>query len=182
MDFCKVHDFRESQKIEEEGFERQDRFYIEHFGKLPTRIPWEEDMEFQRGDRDLKIEYFGEEIIVSEKNRTEDYTDTAFEIWSVFPNKTGWSMHSYAKLLCYFLPSSVMIVNMEDMVKILTENKISRQVGWYYDNHRYLDIWINGVFYFVPVIRAQNKSYSSICIAFTDEQLKQLGVRFKRII
>lgn len=180
----KVHNFRDSQKVEEEGFERQDRFYLEQFGCLPTRIPWEEDMDFQRGDRDLKIEYCGEEIIVSEKNRTRDFTDTAFEIWSKWPNDKGWGLHSFSKLLCYFLPSSVIIVNMEDMVKILADpkNKISRQVGRYEDTHRYLDIWINGVFYFVPVIRAQNESYSSICIAFTDEQLKQLGVRFKRII
>lgn len=181
---AKVHNFKECLEFERKGYERQDKFYMQHFHCIPfnERIPYEENRQYQKSDRDLDFIYNGKVESISEKNRKKDRTDTLFEIWSAWPNDEGWAMHSNATLLCYFMPSSIIVVNMKDMLKILKDpaNKISRQVKEYEEGCRSMDIWINGKFYYLPVIRAQNEGYSSISIAFTDEQLKQLGIRFKR--
>lgn len=190
MDFCKVHDFNDSLEIEREGFERQDKFYLEYFGHLPQRVRYFDHADIQKSDRDLYIENkAGELLWISEKNRTEDYTDVLFEIHSdYFGEKPGWGMNSEAKTLAYFLPSTIVLVDMEKMVKILSDpkNKMDKQVECYDEKFRHHDIWINGVVYNLPVIRAKNKNkysnnvYYSVSIAFTDKQLKQLGVSFSR--
>lgn len=186
----KTHDFNQSMKVEQEGFERQDRFYLEHLGHLPHRVKYFDYMDIQKSDRDLYIENNAGKIRwISEKNRTEDYTDVLFEIYSdYFGEKLGWAMHSEADTLAYFLPSSLVLVDMEKMVKILSDpkNKMDKQVECYDEKFRHHDIWVNGVVYNLPVIRAKNKNkysnrvYYSVSIAFTDEQLKQLGVSFRR--
>lgn len=181
----KIHDFNESLKIEVEGFGRQDEFYKKYFGNLPHRVSFLDYEEIQKSDRDLFIENADGRILsVSEKNRTEDYDDVIFEIFSNYSTKRGWAVESKADILAYFLPSSVVLVDMSSVVGILSnpENRIMKQVKYYEEQCRFHDIWINGAFYNIPVIRARNKNYSTVSIALKDSQLKQLGVRFKRII
>lgn len=180
----KVHNFKECLKIEREGYERQDKFYMQHFGCIPfeERIPYEENRNYQCSDRDLNFIYKGEVKSISEKRRIRDFTDTLFEIYSKYNfNDLGWGMESTADLLCYFMPSSVMVVNMKDAVGVLAnpENEIATQVGWYED-YTMKDFTINGNKYKLPIIRAQNEGYSTISIALTDSQMRELGIRFKR--
>lgn len=179
---AKVHNFKECLKIEREGYDRQDKFYLQHFHCIPfnERIPYEENRNYQCSDRDLDFIYNGEVKSISEKNRTKDFPDTLFEIYSKYNfNKLGWGMESTATLLCYFLPSSVMVVNMQDAVGVLANNDIQKQVGWY-EGYTMNDFTINGNKYKLPIIRAQNDGYSTISIALTDSQMRELGIRFKR--
>lgn len=177
----KVHNFKECLKFEQEGYDRQDKFYLQHFGCIPfnERIPYEENRRYQKSDRDLDFIYNGEVKSISEKRRKDDFPDTLFEIYSVWPNEKGWAMHSYADLLCYFMPSSVMVVNMQDAVGVLVNNDIPNQIVRY-EGYTMKDFTINGNKYKLPVIRAQNDGYSTISIALTDSQMRELGIRFKR--
>lgn len=183
-EYVKINYFKESKKIEEDGYERQNDFYIKHFGHLPNRITWEEDSKFQSSDRDLEIMNMkGEKVIISEKNRTKDYADTLFEIYSSFNDSTkGWAMHSTAKVLAYFMPSSIILLDLPTMVKMLSDpyNKITSQVENIDSGTKEKDIWIYGKPYPARIIKSYNPEYFSLSIAFSDKQLKKLGVWFKR--
>lgn len=184
MEVSKIHDFQESLKIEREGFKRQDEFYKKYFGNLPHRVSYVDYEEIQKSDRDLFIENAeGKILSVSEKNRTKDYDDVLFEIFSnYYQSIRGWGMDSKADILAYFLPSSLVLVDMPSVVEILSNpaNKITKQVEYYEEQLRHHDIWINGQSFNVPVIRARNKKYSTVSIALKDSQMQQLGIRFKR--
>lgn len=175
-----IHDFNDSLKIEQSGFERQDRFYMEYFENLPHRVTFKENPEFQKSDRDLEIyNKAGELKTVSEKNRTRQYNDVLFEIYSNYSTKIGWGLDSTADLLAYFLPECMFLVDMPSMVRILQRNKLKEQVSYQEEYFKLGTIDIDGNEYKVPLIRANNKGYFSLSIAFTTEQLKRMGVRHK---
>ena len=189
MKIEKIHNFEDSQKIEESGFGRQNKFYKQYFGNLPHRVSYVKYKEIQRSDRDLFIENTkGEVFSISEKNRTEDYDDILFEIYSIYyldgdyRNKTGWGMDSKADLLAYFLPSSVVLVDMKKMVSILSDpcNKITKQVEMIYRGTMDKDIWFYNKPYHSTIVRAYNKSgYWSLSITLKERILKELGVRHR---
>lgn len=183
-EYVKIHNFKDSQKIEEEGFERQNDFYLKQFGHLPHRVSYVKYQDIQKSDRDLFIENKeGKILSISEKNRTKDFNDILFEIYSDYSrSKLGWGIDSEADILAYFLPSSIVILDMQKIVGILSdpENKMTKQVEDIGEGKKYRDIWINGVFYPVTIVKALNKGYFSLSITLKDEQLTNLGVRFKR--
>lgn len=173
-----VHDFNYSLKTEKSNFEKQDAFYLEHFGNKPQRIDFEKYPEIQKKDIDLYIKN-KEGIIksVSEKYRPAKHSDIAFEIFSKYSTDKGWSMDSEADLLAYFLPNNVVLLDMPSMVDILNRNRMTKQIDDINEQLKYKDIWIDGETYFVPVIKALNKGYFSLSIAFNEKQLKRMGVR-----
>lgn len=179
----KIHNFKDSQKFEAEGFEIQNDFYLKQFGHLPHRISWKEDSKYQSSDRDLYIlNKNNEEIHISEKRRKEDFDDILFEIWSNYNEcKEGWALHSTADLLAYFLPSSTVLLEMQSLVKMLSDpiNKIKKQVQL--GTNRNIDIWIYGETYPATLVKTYNETYTTLSITFSEKQLKRLGIRFKRI-
>jgi hypothetical protein len=178
MKIEKIHNFEDSQKIEESNFSIQDNFYLKHFGHLPERVDFEKFPEIQKKDIDLYItNKSGERKSVSEKFRPENHSDICFEIYSIYSTKVGWACESEADLLCYFLPDTAVVLQMDKIVEILKRNKITKQIDDINEQLKYKDIWIDGETYFVPVIKALNKGYFSLSIAFNEKQLKRMGVR-----
>lgn len=173
-----VHDFNNSLKTEQSNFSIQDNFYLKHFGHLPQRIDFEKYPEIQKKDIDLYItNKEGITKSVSEKYRPANHSDIAFEIFSKYSTDKGWSMDSEADLLAYFLPNNVVLLDMPSMVDILNRNRMTKQIDYINEQLKYKDVWIDGETYFVPVIKALNKGYFSLSIAFNTTQLEKMGVR-----
>lgn len=175
-----VHDFNNSLKTEQSNFSIQDNFYLKHFGHLPHRVDFEKFPGIQRQDIDLHIENRERRVFsISEKFRPDSYGDILFEIYSVYSTEPGWSLTSKADLLAYFLPDTIVLLNMKQMTDILKRNNLKDQICYQEESFRHKTIYIDDNEYFVPVIRANNKGYFSLSIALNTEQLKKIGVRHK---
>lgn len=177
-----VHDFKDSLKVEQSQFERQDNFYRHLFGHEPNRLDYDKYPEAQREDIDLTItNKAGKVKTISEKYRPYDYNDILLEVFSVFPNKKGWAMDSHADILAYWFPSRLFLLDMVQIKTMFTKNSISKKVHLIDGSAERVKIEINGSEYNPLLIRARNKTYSSLSLVLSFEDLYKLGINYSLI-
>lgn len=177
-----VHNITESLKVEQSQFERQDGVYRRLFGHKPHRIDYNMFPDTQRDDIDLTImNKAGIWKTISEKYRPVDYGDILLEVWSVFPNKHGWAMFSHAKVLAYWFPTRLVLLDMHSIVDTFRRNRISEQVYLIDTTRERVTLTIDGEEYNPWVIRAVNTTYSSISVALNFESIERLGISYSLI-
>lgn len=178
----KIHDFKDSLQVEQSQFERQDEVYRRMFGHEPNRLDYDKYTEAQRDDIDLTItNHAGEVKTISEKYRPIDYNDILFEVFSVFPNDHGWIMKSKADILAYWFPQRLVLLDMKQLVKTFTENKISEQL-WLIDSTRkVIALRFGNKQFSTWCIRALNKTYSSLSVTLGFSQLDRLKINYSLI-
>lgn len=118
----KDYTFKGCLNYEQNQLKAQDDFYLRTFGNIESinRHPYGRtnlDTELQRQDIDLTLKLKnGEEVTISEKNRTRNYKDILLEIYQGYPNNIvpGWWYKSKAKTLAYFIPSDNIVYLIEE--------------------------------------------------------------------
>lgn len=173
---------KDSLKVEQSQFDKQDELYRQWFNNNPHRIDYNKYPDIQRADIDLVIKNrVGRPLKISEKYRPYDYGDILFEIFSTYPNKHGWSLESKADILSYWFPTRVVIIDIQKVVETFERNEMGKKV-WLPDQMKELiTMEIDGNIYHPYLIRAVNEGYSSISLAFKFEDLENLGIKFSVI-
>lgn len=178
----KIHDFNNCLQVEQSQFERQDTVYRRLFGNEPHRIDYNMFPLAQREDIDLTItNKAGEVKTISEKYRPNDYNDILLEVFSVFPNDKGWAMESHADILAYWFPSRLVLLDMVQIKTLFTKNSISKKVHLIDGSAECVKIEIDGSEYNPLLVRARNKTYSSLSLVLSFEDLYKLGINYSLI-
>ncbi len=173
---------KDSLKVEQSQFEKQDELYRQWFNNNPHRIDYNKYPDIQRADIDLVIKNRqGNPVKISEKYRPYDYGDILFEVWSVFPNKHGWALESKADILAYWFPTRVVIIDILKTVEIFERNEISKQMHLIEDSKELCSFILNNKTYYFWVVRAINQTYSSLSVALKYEHLDKLGIKYSVI-
>lgn len=177
-----IHDFNNSLKIEQSQYEKQDELYLKLFGNKPVRIDYKKYPEIQREDIDLIIKNRqGNPIKISEKYRQHDYGDILLEVFSVFPNKHGWSLDSKSDVLAYWFPTRVVLLDIKKIVEIFENNEITKQMHLIDSGKELCSFIINHKTYYFWVVRARNETYYSLSVALKFEHLDKLGINCRVI-
>lgn len=173
---------KDSLKVEQSQFEKQDRIYRHLFGHEPHRLDYDKYTDAQRDDIDLVIKNnSGRPLKISEKYRPFDYGDVLFEVWSVFPNDKGWGCESKADIMTYWTPTKLTIIDIRKTVEIFERNEISKQMHLIEDSKELCSFILNHKTYYFWVVRAINQTYSSLSVALKYEHLDKLGIKYSVI-
>lgn len=127
-------DFLKALAYEKEQFPRADEFYRRVLNNSMNKIKitrWDyqlnaEHRKMQEDGIDVTIEnelatneYDRRVISISEKFRTSDFGDMFIELYSKFPNITGWGLKEKADLVAYFTPWNVYIIDNDQLKKVV---------------------------------------------------------------
>jgi len=113
-----THDFSTSLNYEQSKFPKADKFYTEKLkATLISRIGFEDEdsKALQRMDIDVALTINGNKILVSEKDRQDDWGDLLLEFYSKYPNTKGWMDNSKADFMAYFVPNYVYWINKKEL-------------------------------------------------------------------
>ena len=128
------YDFLKPLTYEKEQFPRADEFYRRVLNSSMNKIKitrWDyqlnaEHRKMQDDGIDVTIEnelatneYDRRVISISEKFRTSDFGDMFIELYSKFPNVTGWGLKEKADLVAYFTPWNVYIIDNDQLKKVV---------------------------------------------------------------
>ncbi len=191
-----VHHFYESQKIETGYFSAADNFYRQQLGAVKTErcdYHTEKGRIFQRDDIDLWLTLGSEKISVSEKKRTRDFNDLYLEVYSKFPDTSGWTVHSKADFLAYFFPDRVFWAGFPQIVRFCRESLFPQISSHWFENlksnhlkksaQKKHTIKIAGQVYDVVLIQAYNESdgnsWYTMGISIPFDMLKDNHIKFR---
>jgi hypothetical protein len=188
-----VHDFNTSFAWEGDQAEMADAFYYETIG-VENIIRFNSgslrDMDFQRADIDVQLHAKGRVANVSEKFRKRDYPDILLEIYSLYPNVSGWFMRSEASHLVCFMPSNVYWLPEAELKKAFAamyssgkwEDEIQSLIKTFPQRSGKFDLpfSLRGTDYKVNLIKAFNKGrsqpYDTISVSMPFALLAALGI------
>jgi hypothetical protein len=189
-----MHDFSTSFRFENEQSVMADRFYqeivgVEHIIRFNTGSP--RDMEFQRADIDVQLHAKGRSTNVSEKFRKKTFDDLLLELYSLFPDTSGWFFRSEASHLVCFMPDVVHWIDEKSLhsayVELLPYLRIEPQIKSLINNlgdqsgRTTVPINLGNKNYMADLIKARNKgygrNYDTISISLPFSLLDFLGVQ-----
>lgn len=183
------YNIEDSIRLERENWPRADKFYLEHLCQNPkrfVRVDYDKHPDIQRNDIDLVILNESDELFkISEKKRDRDWEDILIEIYSCYSDKIGWGMDSKANKLAYYLPSSVVILEMQPIVEIMRRNRMTEQIDWIDFRKKNIKVEMDGNTFEVPEIKARNQHketqevYHSLSICLNRQQLDKLGIKYQ---
>ena len=127
-------DFLKALTYEKEQFPSADEFYRRVLNNSMNKIKitrWDYQLnakhrKMQEDGIDVTIEnelatneYDRRVISISEKFRTSDFGDMFIELYSKFPNVTGWGLKEKADLVAYFTPWNTYIIDNDQLKKVV---------------------------------------------------------------
>lgn len=149
-----------------------------------------EDMILQRQDIDLSLSFEdGRNVAVSEKFREHDYGDLLLEIYSKYPERTGWIHKSAAERLAYFFPARMFWIDkkalcsfcMEQLFPLVESHAIERLLSQEYNSLK-VGLRVNNMVYNCILTQAFNNTdgdtWNTISISVPFEMLAKNDIRF----
>ena len=186
-----VSDFNNDIKYEKGTRDPMDRFYREVWGVTDIEVE-DYDTESgkinQRKDRDVLLtSKNGRKVYVSEKSRRGKWDDILIEIYSVYPRKLGWSVHSEADIIAYVRTQQNLVTEISVKTLLPVANQILRTLdpgvierlirGG--NKSQMIKLFLYGKDVPCRLICARNRGYETISVAISDSDLKQMGVNMR---
>lgn len=186
-----VHDIYNDLAYEKGTRNPMDRFYREVWGVTDIQVE-DYDTESgkinQRKDRDVLLTTKnGRKVYVSEKNRRGKWNDILIEIYSLYPKKLGWSVHSEADIIAYVRGGQNIVTEISVKTLLPVANQILRTLDTGLierliksgKNSCGIKLFLFGKDIPCRLICARNMGYETISVAISDSDLKQMGVNMR---
>lgn len=188
----KPHEFSRSLAWEYDQAAMADAFYYDRLGVenvVRFNTGSMRDMDFQRADIDVQLHAKGRIANISEKFRTRNYPDILIELYSLYPDVSGWFRRSLATHLVCFMPDVVHWLPekelraafklMEEKFRLEEEIKLLVAAFPHKSGRRSTVIDINGKSFDIQVIKAfnssRNRAYDTISVSLPFSLLSLLG-------
>jgi hypothetical protein len=186
-----VHDFNKDLEFEKSTRTPMDKFYREVWGVQDISV---EDYNTETGrinqqkDRDVLVtSNSGRKVYVSEKYRKGAWDDILVEIFSVYPEKVGWSVHSEADIIAYVVPEkntvteigvSTLVPVANQILRTLDSGLIERLIKSG-ERSTKIGLPLYGRNIRCRLICARNRGYNTISVAISKKDLQNMGVKMK---
>ena len=186
-----VDDFNRDLALEKSTRNPMDKFYYNVWGVKDISV---EDYETETGrinqqkDRDVLVTASnGRKVYISEKYRRGSWDDILVEIFSVYPKKVGWSVHSEADIIAYVVPAknTVTEINVRSLLPVanqvlrtLDAGLIERLIKSGKKSCEII-LFLYGKNIKCRLICARNKGYNTISVAISKKDLTDMGVKMK---